>query len=272
MNHLGLLIISVICLSSCMTEHRLIQLTPHALQIAQGQVLLIRLNEGEVQVGGSEDEQIQVNSQAFLPEKVIYEVVETKDQIQITVHYDGRKSSEIPILLQLSVPNHVKVKIETEYASIVVQDYEGDLEAVSVAGDISIQNVNGSIAARSNRGDVTVKRSVGKISVVGNYGLLSFEDVSGNTGVSTIMGTVIFSGPIKADDIVHLETDHGPVRVNFSSDSAFSVQVRSTSGDVTCVLPGINSSLRACDGVFGSIGGTLNVRTVSGAVNLQVTP
>ncbi len=108
--------------------------------------------------------------------------------------------------------------------------------------------------------------------MVGNYGLLSLEDVRGNTGVSTIMGTIIFNGPIGTDDLLHLETDHGPISVSFTPDSSFSIQVRSTSGDVTCVLSGIISSLRTCDGVFNSGGGALTVRTVSGAVKLQIAP
>ena len=250
----------------------MVQLPSQKLQIAEGQTVAINLNEGEVLIASSEDNQIHVGGATFLPDNVSYEVVPTKDQIQIIVKYDGRKSSKNPISLQVDVPNGAKLKIDTEYASIVVQDFEGDLEAVSIAGDIMIQNVKGIITARSSRGDVQVERSVGKISVVGNYGLLSIEDVRGHTGVSTIMGTITFNGPIGGDDIVRLETDHGPIDVGFSRDSAFSVQVRSTSGDVTCVLPGIVSSLRACDGVFNSVGGTLTVRTVSGAVNLQIAP
>jgi hypothetical protein len=253
-------------------QRTFIQLTPQVLSIAEDQSLLVRLDEGVVQVVGNQSEQLQVNTETFLPEKVNYQVVSTQDQIQIIVSHDGRNSSKSPVSLQVEVPNGVKVKIDTEYASITVRDYEGELEAASIAGDILIQGVKGMITARSNRGDVKVEHSAGKVSVVGNYGLLSLEDVRGDTGVSTIMGTIIFNGSIGTDDVVRLETDHGPIGVNFDPDSAFGVEVRSTSGEVVCVIPGITSSLRACDGVFNSVGGTLTVRTVSGAVNLQMAP
>src|SRR6266508_2477619 len=120
-------IIYCLFLSGCRAERTLTQLPPQILQISKGQALLIQLNEGEVQVTGSDGEQIQVNGQTFFPNEIDYKVVPTKDQIQLIVNYDGRKGSENPISSQVGVPHGTEVKIDTEYASIAVQDYEGDL-------------------------------------------------------------------------------------------------------------------------------------------------
>jgi DUF4097 and DUF4098 domain-containing protein YvlB len=117
-----------------------------------------------------------------------------------------------------------------------------------------------------------VQDSSGKVSVVGNYGLLTLERISGDIGVSTIMGTVTFKGAIGAGDKVRLETDHGPVTVRLAKESTVNLKVSSTSGDVACLLPGLSTSLRSCDGKFNSGDGALTIRTVSGAVTLQLIP
>ena len=130
----------------------------------------------------------------------------------------------------------------------------------------------GKLALNSNRGKITVRESSGEIQVVGNYGAISLEDVSGKTAASTIMGDITLRGPIQGGDTVHLETDHGSVTVNLSTDFALSLQVHSTSGEVTCLLSDVISSTRTCSRELSSGGGNLSVRTVSGAVLLQLTP
>ena len=108
--------------------------------------------------------------------------------------------------------------------------------------------------------------------MVGNYGLLALENARGNIGVSTIMGTIVFDGLIQADDILRLETDHGPISVNLNRSSDLTLKVRSTSGDVACMLPDVISSARTCEGTVNSGGGVLNIRTVSGTVTVQSIP
>jgi DUF4097 and DUF4098 domain-containing protein YvlB len=166
----------------------------------------------------------------------------------------------------------MEVKVETENASVLTQDFQGDLEVSSTAGDITAERIQGSLTLRSNRGNIIVRESSGNISVVGNYGALTVQNVSGETAVSTIMGNILFGSLIKGDDTVRLETDHGSVSVNVSADSALTLQVRSTSGDVTCMLPDMIFSTRTCDGMMHSGEGSLSIRTVSGAVTLQLIP
>jgi len=261
-----------IIFSACAAGNSPVQLPSHIVQVTEGQSILIHLNEGDVVVLGSKDRQVRVDGQTLFPYQTDYKVSSSKDQIQIIANYAGSRSANTSIRLEVSVPNHVKLKVESEFASITIRDYEGELEAISVSGDILVEDVDGVIIARSNRGDVKVRDSKGRISVVGNYGPLTLENIHGDTGVSTIMGTITFNGLILAGDAVRLETDHGPVAVNLNSDSALDLQVRSNSGDVTCLLPGIASSIRTCEGEFNSGDGALAIRTVSGAVTLQLIP
>ena len=249
------------------------QLPAREMQITTGQTISIRIDEGEILVqGGGDDGSVTIGGQLFLPEETTYSATSEVDQIQITSEHEGFRSSVAPIRMNVTVPNNVRIKIESDFASITVRDYEGELETASVAGDILIENSQGTITARSNRGDVTVRNSAGNISVVGNYGLLTLDGSKGDIGVSTIMGTITFNGLIHADDDVRLETDHGPVDVNLEADSALTLSARSTSGDLACMLPGIDSSTRWCEGQFGAGGGALQIRTVSGAVWIRLIP
>lgn len=242
------------------------------MPVVEGQSILIRLDQGEVIIRGGEAGQVRVDGQMLFPDKTDYDMTTVNRQIQITASYTGNRSSNPAVYLDVSIPNDIPLNIESEFASIVVRDYQGKLEASSVSGDISIESVYGTILARSSRGDVSVQDTAGDISVVGNYGSLTLEDTSGDIGVSTIMGTITFDGSVRSSDNVRLETDHGPVVVHLSPDSAINLQVRSNSGEVACMLPDISSSLRTCDGEFNSGGGRLTVRTVSGPVTVQLIP
>lgn len=265
-------ILLCLLLSACAAENPLVQLPVSMAHIAEGQSILIRLNAGVVTVRGGEEGQARVAGQTLSLDQTEYNVTTTNDQIQIVVNYTGKRSSAPPVDLEVSVPNNVALTIETDSASIAVRNYTGELETASVSGDILIEEAQGMVTARSNRGDVTVKHSAGIISVVGNYGLLTLDDASGDIGVSTIMGTITFNGLIHAGDDVRLETDHGPVDVTLEADSSLTLAAQSTSGDMACMLSGINSSTRWCDGKFGAGDGALQIRTVSGAVWIRRMP
>ena len=265
-------ILLCLLLSACAAESPPVQLPVHEAQIAEGQSVLIRLNAGVVTVHGGKEGQASVAGQTLYLDQTEYNVTTVNNQIQIIVNYTGKRSSAPPVHLEVSIPNNAALTIETDSASISVREYTGVLEAASVSGDILVDNVQGDITLRSNRGNVTTRDSDGRISMVGNYGLLALENARGNIGVSTIMGTIVFDGLIQADDTLRLETDHGPISVNLVRSSDLTLKVRSTSGDVACMLPDVISSARTCEGTINSGGGVLSIRTVSGTVTVQSIP
>lgn len=272
MNARIIVILLCLSLSACGVENPPVQLPIHTAQVVQGQSVRIQLNEGVVTVRGGEDGQVRVEGQTLSLDQTEYTVTTVEDQIRVVAKYKEGRSASPPVHLEVSVPNNVTLAIETDAASIAVREYTGELEAASTSGDISLEGVHGNITVRSNRGDITVQDTTGAVSMVGNYGLLTLENAAGDIGVSTIMGNVMFRGSILMDDDVRLETDHGAVSVHLNADSALGIQVRSASGDVACMIPGMTSTTRTCDGEINSGGGALNIRTVSGAVTLQLIP
>jgi len=268
-----LLMLLASLISSCNpTPEKYTELDNRVVDAAEAQSVLVQLDHGELTILQSQDSRIRIDGQVLFPDELEYAIESTKEQILVkaVTHHDS--SSKVLLRLTIQVPEQMRVKVQTVDASVLAQDYQGHLEVASTAGEITAERVHGSLTLRSNRGNITVQESSGDINVVGNYGALTIQNVSGETAVSTIMGNVVFDGLIEAGDAVRLETDHGAVSVNLSADSALTLRVRSTSGDVTCMLPDLVFSTRICDGVMHSGEGSLAIRTVSGAVTLQLLP
>lgn len=268
-----ILIVSLCFVPACSSAPvQYTDLESHVVDAVNIQSILIQVDYGEVTVLKSESDQVEIEGQVLFAGELEYQVNATEKQITIKVFVHRANSSKVPLRLIVRVPRGMQVKVETDKASVLVQEYQGELDVDSISGDITVERTIGAMTLHSNRGNITVRESSGAISVVGNYGALTVRDTSGTTSVSTIMGNILSEGRIQADDIVRLETDHGAVSVLLSADSALGIQVRSTSGDVTCMVPGMTPTTRTCDGTMNSGGGSLSIRTVSGAVMLQLIP
>lgn len=249
-----------------------VTLESRAVDVVNAQSVSIQLDHGEVRILQSDDSQLHVEGQVLFPDELDYQINTTEKQIFVKVLTHHAHSSKAPVLMIIRVPQGSHVQIESDTANIIARKYQGDLNVDSIAGDVTLQDVSGKMTLHSNRGNITVQDSSGILSIVGNYGALTTQDVHGETAMSTIMGNIVYEGLIAGDDVVRLEADHGAVSVTLSADSALTLHVRSTSGDVSCLLPDVKSTTRTCDGQLQSGGGSLSVRTVSGAVTLQSIP
>lgn len=249
-----------------------IELETRVVDVANAQSVLIQVDYGELVILRSEDSLLSIAGRSLFPDELEYVTDSAEKQILIKVFAHRDHLSKVPLQVEVRLPQQMQVKVETENASVLAKGFQGDLEVASTAGDITVEHMTGKLTLGSNRGNITVRESSGKISVVGNYGLLTAENVHEDTSISTIMGNILFNGFIDQGDSVRLETDHGAVSVNLHADSALTLQAHSTSGDVTCMLPDVLSSTRTCDGTMHSGGGDLSIRTVSGAVTLQLIP
>jgi hypothetical protein len=247
-------------------------LEPIIVDTTDAQIVVIQVNHGEVIVLESDNHFLQVSGQVRSMDGTEYQTSSEEKQIFVNAHVNTKNSAGVPLRMEVRVPKNMEIKIITESASVFVTHYDGTLEVASTAGNIAIEEVIGRITLRSNRGNITVQKSSGRISVVGNYGALTTQDVTGETSVSTIMGKVEFGGPIKDGDLVRLETDHGSVSVNLHQDSDLSFEAYTTSGEMLCLLPYLSSTTRICDGKIGTGNGGLKIRTVSGAVTMQLLP
>ena len=242
------------------------------MEVNPGQLILLELDHGEATILPSEDGVIRIEGQVLYPELLGYEVNTSSAQLSIKIAAQKNSLSAPVLRLKIYVPQDRKIKIETDTASISAQAIKGELEAASTSGDITAAGFNGRLMLRSNRGDILVQESSGVIGIVGNYGTLTLENVSGESSASNIIGNITFRGLIRAGDTVRLEEDHGSILTSLAQDSDVTVKIYSTSGDVVCLVPDLETTTRSCDGRMLTGAGALAVRTVSGAVKLQYLP
>ena len=267
-----LLIFMILAVACNPVPEQYTELEPRFVDPGNATLLLLQVDNGEVFFAESESLFLELDVQVLLPDKLEYQVSATEDQITVKILSQDNNSKMPPLRLVVRVPPQLQSRIETDRASVMIRDYDGNVEVASTSGNITAERVSGTFIMRSNRGNITVRESAGKVNIVGNYGALTLQDTTGEAAASTIMGNVLYEGLIQMNDNVRLEADHGAVSVKLSADSALTLQIRSATGDVACMLPGIDSSTRTCDGEVASGGGSLSVRTVSGAVTLQLLP
>ncbi len=261
-----LLLLLVILLTACTTSEATHPLEPLHYALSPGMMVVVEIETGALLLTNGEAAQVTLSSE--LPVSQAADITANADPE--TLHFLIQDQGDTP--LTLLVPPGANVHIKTFAATLNVQDFEGTLRIDSTAGDSYLQDCRGSIAVVANRGDASFQTCQGELTLFGNYGYLSLEGVSGSISAATIMGAIHFAGRVASSDQVHLETDHGPVEVWLDTASDVRVDVTTTSGVVDCVLPGLEPAGAGCAGVLGENGGILEVRSVSGDVDIQRLP
>lgn len=259
-------------LAACSTEPPSYSIQEPRVLTAAGKSISIQVDDGNITLLSSQDDQLRIEGEVLFEKDLEYSIDSSEKEIQIKLISHHTNSRDVPLRVTIHLPSQVDVKVETDHASVTARGIQGNIEVASTSGNITFEQMVGKLTLRSNRGTITVRESSGEISVVGNYGALTLQDIRGEAGASTIMGNIAFSGSIQDDDQIRLEADHGSITVHLAGNSTLGIQIRSTSGDVACMLAGVTSTARTCDGEIGSGRGSLSVRTVSGSIILQSIP
>jgi len=246
-----------------------------SFDLASGQAVVIEVNTGHINIVGVSGDVLEVDGHLAFSEKTDYDVTESSNEVLILVNYTGPPlpdSAGPATTMNVRVPRDTPLRVETFDATVAINEFRGTVEISSIAGDITANNINGVASLRTARGDASLTGGSGDFQLIGEHGILVVERVSGKVSASTIMGTIRFLGVPGSADEVHLETDHGPVEIQLDEESDISVAVTSISGNVACMLPGLDQSARGCTGTMGNGEGSLWVRTVSGAITIQRLP
>lgn len=250
-------------------------LPPRSLPLARGQGVFVEAETGRIDVSGTSSGALEIAGQAPSAAADALTITTSGDGVHITSKAPRHlfwQPAPAPLQLSLRVPDGAAITIDGFDPTVVIDGLSGKATITTVSGRITIQNSRGDFGITSNRGDVAVISSSGQVHVAGNYGLLSLQDARGTLGAATIMGTVRFAGAIGAADSVSLETDHGPVEIQLAQNSDATVQVGTTTGVITCIMPGLHYAGQGCAGALNTGEGRLTVRTVSGNVTLGQMP
>jgi len=194
--------------------------------------------------------------------------------------------------LEILVPEGVAVEIKAESGDVTVKETKAGVWVKALAGDIVVERAKGRVEVHSHAGDISLTRlEGGDIEIENRAGDVSLHEVSGNVKVRSA------AGDIKATEMklatANIETVSGDVMVDIAEPISTDVVIRSVSGDVlldvdpqsdcrvalSSVSGSVNTSISLEDlahsreritGRMGEGAGSVEVSTVSGAVNLHL--
>jgi hypothetical protein len=122
----------------------------------------------------------------------------------------------------ISVPVDVTVTVESGSGDVTVQGVTADTAITSSSGDVRADSV-GALVARATSGDLTVAGATGRVELTTRSGDISASGLSGGTAT--------------------VESSSGDVDLQFSTDP-MSVEARSSSGDVSLIVPADGAAYR----------------------------
>jgi len=182
-------------------------------------------------------------------------------------------------ILEVSVPSKYTGALSAESVSgdmkLEDHDYE-QLMLKTTPGDIEVDSVKAArLDARTTSGDASVRKlTTEHVEFYSVSGDVDMRAITGDARVHTTSGDVELSFA-RAPGTVAVETISGDVRLRMPSDAGFTLDARSTSGEVTCDFPititgshkGVGENSLA--GQVGSSKGNITVRTLSGDIGIN---
>jgi DUF4097 and DUF4098 domain-containing protein YvlB len=148
----------------------------------------------------------------------------------------------------------------------------GGVARVSTAsGEIALADIKGDLKASAASGSIRVSRPGDRVEVSSASGSIAVDGVSNDLKVHAISGSVNVSGDPSANRLWEVKSVSGSVDLRVPPNSSFLLTAEATSGEIRTNIPVIleeqgKHSLRAH---VGSSSGRVEVRTVSGGVNIQ---
>jgi len=270
---LCLLCFILFTLAACTQTPSVLLEIPERLYALGGQEQVdINLANGSIEIIYSKTNQLVITGS--LPEDLRDELILEQNDNGLAIRLSGsaqqlKRSLLKRVSLVVTVPEQTHVIIATFDADISASGAGADLTVTSVGGGVKVSGFEGKVMIKANRGTVNILNSSGVFGVSGNYGAITFSQVIGDISASTIMGQISYSGKPSPGDSLRFENDHGPVVITIPLDSSLEVSMNSANGEVICVIPGLASSSRTCQGKMNSGQADLYVRTVSGKITLQ---
>jgi DUF4097 and DUF4098 domain-containing protein YvlB len=225
--------------------------------------VVVEMQEGLVQVVGSMEQELIIDTNLIDPNTSIISKIDK--QLVVSV---SNSAPEDEIMLML--PAELGLQVRTFGADVKLDRVQSQIEVRTYSGDIEVTAFSGQALLWAGRGNIEVREGTGALVLIGEYGVLSADRFVGQVSMSTIMGTLRYLGVEAASNPVQLETDHGPVEVGLPESANYHVQVRTTSGYVTCIGNGMTLTVNGCEGIIGDGREEFKVRTVSGRVDLRV--
>jgi len=225
--------------------------------------IVVEIYSGTVTVAASNDNVVRININSHGLENV--KLLKTESSLSINETNRGDFS-----LVTLDIPNDKEIEIKTFSGNVEVDGFIGLIAVKTSAGNIYLDSFIGDAQLWAGRGDVSVWGGDGNVVIIGEHGALAVEDFAGDVSMTTIMGATKFISNNSVDGEIRLEADHGPIEVELPESADLDVVVNTNSGFVTCLSQDLYATVDGCEGRLGEGGRQMNIRTVSGNVDIVV--
>jgi len=178
------------------------------------------------------------------------------------------------VSLAVAVPPACEVQLGTVSASAMVSGVTKPTAVRTVSGEITLDGLGAGISAKTVSGTV---------EALALNGPLEFETVSGDLTVASgrsravnaksVSGEVTIAVELEAGGSLAAKTVSGNVGLRLTEEPGAKVHVKSVSGRLTSAYPDVTLTGRqGLSGAFGDGSGSVNVKTVSGDVDLLGQP
>jgi len=172
------------------------------------------------------------------------------------------------------------VRVDGVDRTVTIKSASGSIHLQNLGDDARVSSASGGIEVNSVKGDLRAHALSASINITGPGGRVEAETVSGSVTVvganndvkaSSASGGIKVAGNPSGNSYWHLKTVSGSVEVSVPRDAGFHLSAEAVSGEIRTDLPIViedhdKHSLRAH---FGTPGGRVEVRTISGGIRVQ---
>jgi DUF4097 and DUF4098 domain-containing protein YvlB len=227
---------------------------------------------GSVRITASEKEEVSavIYKYGAAIEEAVVEMEEYAEGLRIRSMYTEKPMKRTGgVDLDLLVPSHCNLIVETVGGDIEINGISGNLEGESVGGgNLIFSNLDGRISMDTVGGDILIQSSrlEGSVSTLGGDIILRSSRVDGK--VNTLGGDLIFEGSV--DGVLKAETLGGNIDVeDISGDAGIetlggNIAIGRSRGHVNLETLGGDIFLR-------EIGGSIHADTMGGDIEASLT-
>jgi hypothetical protein len=191
--------------------------------------------------------------------------------------------------LEIQVPRQVRLWVKTVSAMVEVTGVEGEVDLISVSGNLGItgaarvvtaETMDGRIRVDGTSGVVRVRTGAGPVTVTASGGDLTATTVGGGIEVTSprldrgrlesVTGPVTFTGNLADGGALELQSHSGDVLLRFQGSINAEFDLTSVSGTIVNQLGSKGSAMKGKPSRFtvGSGGTQVTIRSFKGTVTV----
>ncbi len=219
--------------------------------VQRGQRLEVNAHSGDITVHAWSRNAVRVH--ATLDEHARLEIDQSPNAVSVR---SAQRGSPQDADYEITVPTWMGLTLSGVDAEIKVDGVQGPISAETVNGTVTVKGGDGIVSLRSVQGAVSLEGAKGRIDVTSVNDDVTLTDVSGelhvesvngeirlervesdNTEATSVNGSILYNGTIRAGGRYHLVTHNGDVTVTVPENADALVAVSTFQGDFESDFP-----------------------------------